>query len=664
MKHLRLILMPIILGLSTIIYLMHTRYMLFSSRIQENEIIISTHWTPLLIHSGATLLIMVLFFVYFNNIISYLRNTYAKILDQITHMRTCDSSILAVYSPWFLKSILTVFIVLAMALIQTYTIWDYFGVRVDEKALFMYSIGFFGGDYNPNWFGYGSLGMYILYIAYMLLAIFPILGGYFASLDEYAMQVFYNGYFVLVARYVFSVLGIAAVFLYAQTARKCSVPVWLILLFLLVCFFSPDNVYYANYLRSDYLVGFFVAMAVFCGIQSNRKIYMYLMAIAVAGAICSKISALPIFLFLIAYCVYRKYDKTISWTHLAGIILTFILFLNLFQPYAQWMEFIKAIFFMGTEGDIARFNWGKTYVHSVPERLMAIAAIFKSSCGLPVLLSLFFIFFTWRFIHAVIPGLFMLSLLTLPYLISSEITFYWFAPAFNLVRFLALLSIAGFMSLLFELINSIPNYYYTQIKNILKSITVAGTIALSVYVLILPGFNQYVNIYKWEETNKDMAQKWIEKNLIESGYIALEGESMYNHFTPKVYDPENIQESKRVSRYFMYNRSQNQYLNYLFETYLEDYYLNNIGVKQVKGVRRHLHIPEHWRETGYYYVTSPAIYNRFLSRDPSSIPEHLREELKKNIDHFDKLISCPLIKAFRSGRGPDIEIYYISYECY
>lgn len=548
-----------------------------------------------------------------------------------------------------------------LALIQTWTIWDYFGVRVDEKAMYMYAVGFLGGDLDPRWFGYGSLGMYLLAAVYLLLAIYPLAGGYFSSLEAYAMQAFYNGYFVLVARYVFALMGLGAVLLYARTAAGKQIPLWLIGLFGAVCVFSADNVYFANYLRCDYLVGFFVALAIFCAARSRQKAYLYLLAVAVAGAICSKISALPLVVFLLVQVGYRKFDCTLSWAHLAGILLTLIICLKLFQPFAPWTELIKGIIGLGVSGEPHRFNWGKEYLDALPERIGALFEIFRSSCTLPVLVALGLLVFTWRYRDLVASSLLMLALLVLPYLNSPEITAYWFAPAFNLVRFLALLGVAGTLSWLKDRLLSHPVLAsHPACRRAVQVLLVLLVMISGGWGLVFSGYQNYVRQYDFRETNKEDARRWVEQHLLETAYIAIE--PRYNHITPKLYDPGNLSESKRISRYFMYERHRNAFLNQLFETWLQRDYCAFAGVQEVKGVRRHRNLPPQWLAEGYYYITSPNIYNRYLNRDPARVPPHLQKEYQKQLQYHQALIAYPRIKEFRNGRGAAIEIYHIGGE--
>ena len=544
-----------------------------------------------------------------------------------------------------------------IALIQTVTIVDFFAERVDENAIFLYSIGFFGGDMDPHWYGYGNLGMYLLWIVYLLLAIPPLIVGKFAFLDEYAMQVFYNGYFVLVARYVFAVIGVLAVFIYYRLARIIQVPKVLILLFAIVSIFSADAILFANYLRTDLLVGFFVALSIFFAVKSDKKSYLYLLAIATAGAISCKISALPLIIFLFVYTGYRLFDKTISWPHLLGVMITFFAFLFIFQPYAEWYARLLKIINIGASG-VGHFNWGKHYHYTLIGRLEAIYDILVRYCTLPVVSSLPLLVFSRKYVKAVFPGLLMLLLLILPYINSREITYYWFAPTFNLIRFLSLIGIAGSVHQMTKLIKHKKYNFYRYFKLGFLSLIV---VLVSFYI-IRPSIQSYLKQYRWQKTNKTIARGWLEKNLVSKAFVALE--PRYNHGIPNLYDKDNISLSKSVSRVFMYNRSKNEYLNQLFEKYLQNFYYKQSGIEKVKGLSFSKNVPLKWDRKDYYYVTSPYIYNRYLRHSAEGLNPKLKAQLENNKLYFQYMISNPLVKRFNTGRGPDIEIYHIKKSWY
>lgn len=559
--------------------------------------------------------------------------------------------------------VITMFISL-VALLQTHTIWDFFGERVDENAIFHFSIGFFGGDFNPQWDGYGHIGMYLLYFVYIILFIPFYIFGKFTSFDEYAMQIFYNGYFVLVARYIFAAIGFVAVLVYSRIAKLSQIPIVLVLLFIVVSVLSKDAIHFANYLRTDQLVGFFVALSIYFAFKSDNKIFLYFLAVAIAGAISSKISALPLVVLLGIYTLYRVYDKTITWHHIFGVGLTFLLFLFIFQPYVNYFEKAIGILKLGAAGrgggeSAGQFNWGKTYQYNLIARLKEIYYVFVQYCSLPVILSLPLLVFSKKYFRIVLPSIVVLILLIIPYVNSPEITYYWFLPAFNLVRFLSLVAIASLYYQLSRVINE-KNVLYVRLFRYSFS---GVLLVITSLLLIWPSFNSYIKNYQWQETNKAIAQRWIEENLLENEFILLEGNVDYN--IPQVYDAKSIKSSMMISRAFLHNREGNDYLNSLFKDYLTNHYNKQIDIAGVKGVKQIRGIDFSNEKNvnsliGKFYVTSPVIYNRYLKRSSKDLNPKRKKQLEAFKNYFNYMISNPLYKKFDEGRGAAIEIYQIT----
>jgi hypothetical protein len=661
------VLTAFIVAVSYITYL-YIDYNASNFSFELGAIVLETNWIPLIIHLAISAVFLAFCLVFHTKIIAFVLNKIMVPFYQ-NFLKVKFHDLLAFFRspPRFrlsIKQLGLILLIFAIPLFQVHSIWDFFGERVDENALFHFAIGYFGGNFDPGWYGYGSLGMYILYSVYMLLALPMIAIGKFGSLDEYTMQVFYNGYFVLVARYLFAVFGVIAVIILARTARYKDVPIVLIILFALISITSHDAIHFANYLRTDLLVGFFVALSIHFAFRSNKKKYLYLLAITIAGAISTKISSFPMVVLLIAYIMYRAYDKTIKWHHVIGVLFTFIISLIVFQPYVNHIESISSIFKIGVKGiggaeAASSFQWGKVYYYTYTDRLIAIYQIFYKYCGLPIVLSFFLLVFSKRYIKIVIPSLLSLFLLIIPYINSPEITYYWFLPAFNVVRLLSLLAIAGVVYNLALLSKKIK----PDLQRSVEKVVIAGIVIISAYFIIYPNLQNYIKKYNWKETNKVLAQKWVEKNLIENEYILLEGNVDY--LIPQFYNRKSIKVSKAISRAFLHNRGSNEYLNKLFENYLENYYYERIEVDLVKGIRQIKKIDimnsDQVNELyGRYYITSPTIYRRFLNRSSVDLPADRRKQLEDMQAYFRFMISNPLHKRFNSGRGSVIEIYHIT----
>ncbi len=567
----------------------------------------------------------------------------------------------------FKKRLLWVGIVLLpflVALFQTHTLWDFTGEKVDENAIYQFAVGFFGGDFNPHWFGYGTFGMYFLYAIYMILYGILSLFGTFTSLNEYATQIFHNGYFVLVARYSFAVIGVFAVLIYSGLLKRIKVPSILILLFFLVSITSYDSIHFANYLRTDLLVGFFVAVTIYGAANSDKKHFLFLMALGVAGAISAKISALPLVLLLGIYVLYRLYDKTINWKHMLGIGILFLFLLVAFQPYVDYVQKITSILNLGTSGrgggsTAGQFNWGKVYHYSYFERFMEIFAVFEKYCSLIILLSCLLVVFSKRYIKILIPSFIALFLLVAPYFTSPEVTYYWYLPAFNVVRLIAFIGIAGFLEMIHSQLLKRTRLSTLQSKRIVYG---SSTLAVLVFTL-LPNISAYLNNYTWQTSNKILAQQWIEQNLLENEQLILD--ENVNHILPQVYDKNNLKDSKNISRVFLHNKSENVYLNSLFETYLNKEYYNSIGINTVRGVEqlKVVNVADSSKRKSLinkYFITSSASYNRYIRRQSDDLNAKRKQELETYKAYYSFMLSQPLVKRFDSGVGKNVEIYHIT----
>lgn len=548
--------------------------------------------------------------------------------------------------------------VMSIALLQVYSIWYFTGDQVDESQLYHFAIGFMGGDFDPHWYGYGSIGMYLIGIVYFGLGILAVAFGVFQSLDAYFMQLFYNGYFVLLARYLFAVIGVITVLIYCNIALTNRVPWVLVSIFACVAIISSDMIHFANYLRTDQLVGFFVAFSILCAIHSKKRIYMYLLAISIAGAISSKISALPLIFFLWIYLFLRLTDGSMHKADFFWVHIVLVASLCVFQPYVNWLHIVSEIIDTGRQG--TNFNWGKPIYYNLSGRIIAIFNILVKYCSAPVLYPLFLLVFSKKHIKIIFPCLLMVVLLTIPYLNSNEITYYWFLPVFNLIRFLSLMAVFA----TYEILCS----HFLKMKNdaLLYSTNTVGLFLLVVvvsYSILYPGFVDYLKLYKGIETNNDISKKWVKSNLLSSERILIE--SNVNYVLPIFYDYNDFEKSKSLSNIFLFHRDKNNYLNKIFNRYLSENYLKRIGISQIKGVARITEFDISDLEKianikGAYYITSPVIYNRFFNRSFQDLNEEKKNKLILLQSYFRFMISQELFKRFDTGAGPVIEIYRIN----
>ena len=639
-----------------------------SSFVQNGAVIIKTHWIPIAIHLILTIaaLIFIVRFPHFIHkkavypILLAIKTQIIKPLsqkDEMTNIPTRKNKVVR-------RNLLILLAVFLIALFQTYTLWDYWGEQADENALVYFAVGFFGGDFNPHWTGYGAIGMYILHAVYFLLALPQLLFGKFESMDEYTMQLFYNGYFLQVGRFVFATFAVYAVYVYSKIARQFNIPILFIILFALVSIFGTDAIFFANRIRPDQLVLLFVSLTIFFAIKSDKKVFLYLMSFAVAGAIAAKITALPLVVLLGGYALYRVYDKTIKWYHLAGLLVVFVLTILILQPQSNWIAKILTILKTGTEGRgggsaQSQFYWSREYHYSITDRLLSFYDIFKGYLSAPVLWSLLLLVFSKKYLKIVIPSLTALVLLVVPYIASPEVMYYWFLPAFPIVRFLSVIAVVSFFEFFYLKLEKRSFVGAKRFSYAYKSLL---TICI-LFFICLPSFESYLNQFQWKESNEAMAEKWIENNLVENEFIVLDDN--YNHMLPRIYDPSRVKQSKLMSKVFLYNRHQNAYLNELFENYLENYYSKRIGVNEVKGVCQVRVLDVQDQDTmrwfqGRYFVTTPPAYNQFFRRSTDDLTDARKKDLLKYKSYYEFVKTNPLVKRFDQDRGQPVEIYLIA----
>ncbi|MDY0279821.1 MAG: hypothetical protein RBR35_04590 [Salinivirgaceae bacterium] len=606
----------------------------------EGEIVTTHNWSSI---SLLLLGIVIGFVVGGLFIVKSSKESYFSSIKKISGIPYCLSGQYIKYLPVFIGALL-------LALLQVYTIWDFRGEEVDENAVFHFAVGFFGGDFNPHWTGYGGFGMYLLYFVYMILYIPFYIFGNVSSIEEYGMQLFYNDYFLLVARYVFAVAGIIGVLFYSRLLKQIGIPIILVFVFILASILHYDAIFFANYIRTDQLVMMFVAASIYFAVNSHKKSNLFFLAISVAGAIASKISAIPLIGLLGIYVIYRLYDKTISWKYMIWIGLVFVGALLLFQPYTNMFTKILQIFGVGMDGyEGGKRNLDWSYHETVLERAIVIYDYFAIYVSKPILFSLVLLPFARKYLKVLIPALITLILLIAPYLTALTLKYYWFIPAFALVKFLSFLGIYAFTLFVFDKV-SVKVAFVGKYKSWLLS----GVLVLFVGSLVIyPSMNDYLDKYKWIPTNQKMAEKFIIENLIETDAVVLDGNRF--QYLPKIYSPDNIRNSRNISRSFMHKRTSNEFLSTTFEHYLQNHYLARIGVDSIMNVTQYRFSKKNSIDykkylLGKYFVTMPFIYKTPLRKSAES-------ELRQ---YYRFITSNHLEKRFENGHGRVIEIYHIT----
>lgn len=458
-------------------------------------------------------------------------------------------------------------VVLALLLItlfQVTSIWFYHGDKVDESELVHFAVGFLGGDLDPVWDGYGHLGMYLLGLVYFLLGIIPVAVGKFDSFVDYGTQLLSNGYFFIVARFIFAAIATLAVLALAKLSFRQGMPLWMCVAFIVFMASLPMTIYYSNYIRTDTLVMFFSVLSITVAMSANNMRSSVLLAATIATAVACKISALSLSALLLLVLLVLVKQKRCTRKDAFFVSVLFLLFLQLFQPFISFphrLNELVARHYLDTEVSIAR----DTYA-SMVELVSEIVKFHIKAIGLPlfVLAVLSPIGFFTHYRKLVTYSWLVVILLILPYIPGSTVRDYWFIPSYFILALMGFVSVAVF----FEFVSR-------KLPAIAKSIVALMLVSLLVYFPVSSALDSYSNLLTRQRastaSNSDTAKAWLEHNYLRKTPILLDGH--FRHIYPKIYDPAQLELSREISRLYIYERGSNKFLAAVLEKYLYSDYV-------------------------------------------------------------------------------------------
>ena len=474
--------------------------------------------------------------------------------------------------------------ILTIAALQTQSLRANIADHVDEGELIHYAIGFFGGDLDPRWYGYGTLPMYLLAGVFFATGSVIVALGVFDTFDQYTQQIFHNGHFYILSRYFISILSVTAVFVFAVIARNNKTPPVLIFGYIAIAITSKDALFYSDYVRVDSILSLLVAISLYLYFKRENKLSVYALALVTAAAIATKLSTLPLTAFL-ALALFTRYRKgQIRASDVLAISALFIAGLYIYQPHTNYLEVFRAISERATEGHVF---WFKPQYGTVWERFSALVYILDSHLTTPLLLLPFGLVFSPSLLKRMWPALMLALLLLLPYVFSPEITSYWFLALISLWRLLALL---GAAAVFWKIASITPEMPY---KSVVSNLVVFAL----VLVTLTPNLDHYFKVLQRLKirpfSNRELAEDWLRRNVLFKQPIVID--ALRGFGMPRVFDPADIDGAKRISRVFLFNRSGNNYLNRIFLEYLIDEYIplytRNLRYNKLKSIR--ILVPDH-----------------------------------------------------------------------
>jgi len=256
-------------------------------------------------------------------------------------------------SRW-LNYIFWTFAILAVSALRAWSIYNYSIWNVDEEQLVIHAVGFLDYDFNPRWFGYHTLPMYLLSVPYFAAYYVLLFTGAIASNTEFAALVYTDhSLFFTTARFLYccahtlGCLVIAYVIANHYKSKAGAAAFFLITIFLF------DSVNAANIIRVDTFVFLFLTLTIYfsCYAKKNQKNFI-LSIVFCTAAFASKIPAIAFFPILFAHQTYLIYRGVFPRYYLVYFILVPMLSILIFMPYMlidfeSYYQHIEKVAFRG-----------------------------------------------------------------------------------------------------------------------------------------------------------------------------------------------------------------------------------------------------------------------------------------------------------------------------
>lgn len=434
--------------------------------------------------------------------------------------------------------------------------------RPDEQIVVNYALSFGKGDFNPRWFMWPTLQMYITFMLYGVYFIILLILGLVRTAGDFANFYYLNpGPFYLIARLLSSFAGAATVIsLYYLGRRAYSQRTGLLAsLFLAFAFLHVRDSHFA---RSDALMTFFLVLAfiyVF-RIYLSGKNKDYLLAGLFAGlAISTKYTAVLILVPMVISHFFRYQGKPLKDSILTpNLWLMFFLCIFSFflgSPFAL-LDFRTFLRDFGSLFGKFQQGWG---VDLIPGWWYHLSVSLKYGLGFPLLiLALGGVIRT--VFHSRKEGFLFLSFIFPYYLYIGSWKINMVRDIFPLLPFLCLLA-AGFVKLLISFLSSLKmsRFFRQSVIGLLIGVILCGS-----------GYRLFR--HNWLLCQKDtriLAKEWIETNIPSRTRIAMTGYQVYN-FPPIWESKESI--SRRLQGKYKGGKF-TFYLNGQFYSRLPQYHL-------------------------------------------------------------------------------------------
>lgn len=435
-----------------------------------------------------------------------------------------------------------------VSLVLCTTAFYYHGQKVDESEIVMNAVAIASGGWSPEWPGYGHLGMYIAAIALSVSSLLLHFVGVVSSYTEGIYLLFENEGAYRVTRFVYTLADVLTALLLARVIVKVTGQRLVAILFFFGFLLSATTWFYANHIRADSLVSFFVAVAVYATAMGRSRSTPYVVGLAIGAAFACKYSALP-YLALVIVLAIDEPDRLRSWKQRISMmaIATFVALLAAIALQPRY-NFVGVLSAASNHLSGSQFT---SQANSMGDRLVRLGELAGGIEPLALFFALFMWFALLRFQRSA--GLLLAAILgILPFAASNFAREYWLIPFADAIRAAGWLGIACLVELVRARVRQDHQRWVT-----------AGLLVAAAGILWV-GVSD-INDRRGGKRgvkNSETAKQWLYINAVNRIPLVYSYEK--NYILPRAYSFEDYEGAAYFSRIFIFKRNKFDSLHALF----------------------------------------------------------------------------------------------------
>lgn len=438
---------------------------------------------------------------------------------------------------------------LAISLVLCTSAFFYNGQKVDESEIVINAVAIAAGGWSPEWSGYGHLGMYIAAAALVLASVLLQVAGVASSYADGIYLLFQDEAAYRITRIVYTLADVLTALLLAKLIVKVTGQRLVAVLFFATFLLSANTWVYANYIRSDSLVSFFIALAVYALAMGRARMTPFVVGIAIGAAIACKYSAL-VYLPLAAALAIDEPGKPRGWKQrlqmvAVGVAVAVVAAFAL-QPRYNFVGMLSAA---GNHLSGSHFT---PEAHSFGDRLARLGSLAIDVEPLVVLFGVTMWFALLRVHRSA--GLLLAVLLGIaPFAVSNFAREYWLLPFADAVRAAGWLGIACLVQVARSRVGADHQKWVTSV------LLLFGLAILWCGARDLAGSRGG----QVRMTNREAAKQWLYVNA--ANRIPMVYSYEKNYVLPRAYAFDDYQGAAHFSRVFIFKRNRFESLHALFK---------------------------------------------------------------------------------------------------